>query len=185
MTPILILEAFVEPPSGSNLIDRERERERREREDPPTGAVEAGLLHRPFEADAELMTWSSPTLSRTGPPLLWDMYEAGLTGDGADAFLIGWVYVGLANPIDLSGVTSSMVQPGTCAAWASIRMPAGYSEATVGLSVALPPLIQCFDDALRRIGAVEESGFHLTCHGAHLGPSGGSSVGHLVSGAGL
>ena len=89
MTPILILEASVEPPSGSNLVDRERKRERREREDPPTGAVEAGLLHRAFEACAELMTWSSPTLSRTGLPLLWDMYEAGLTGDGADAFLIG------------------------------------------------------------------------------------------------
>ena len=97
--------------------------------------------------------------------------------------LMGWVYVGMVNPIDLSGVAPSMLQPGTCASWASIRMPAGYSEPTIGLSVALPRLMQCCDDALRRIGAVEESGFQLTCYGVHLRPSGGSSVGHLVSGA--
>ena len=50
-------------------------------------------------------------------------------------------------------------------------------------STALPPLAQCFEDALRSIGAVEVPGFQVTCYGAHLRPSGRSSVGHLVSGA--
>ena len=183
MTPILILEAFGQLPS-TDLIVSEREREQREREDPPTGVVEVGLLHNIFDARAELMGWSSTLLPRPHLSLLWDMYEAGLTGNGADASLIGWVYVGLANPIDLSRVTPEMVQPGTGAGWASIRMPSGYNEATVGLPMVLPPLVQCFDDALRRIGAVEVSGFQVTCYGAHLGPSGRSSVGHLVSRAG-
>ncbi len=182
MTPILILEAFGQLPS-TDLIVSEREREQREREDPPTGATLVGLLHRAFEARAELMAWSSLSLSRSHLPLLWEMYDAGLTGGGADASMIGWVYVGLANPIDLSKVTPGMVPVGTSAGWATISMPPGYNEATVGLPVALPPLIQCLDDALRRIGAVEVSGFQVTCYNAHLSPSGRSSVGHLVSGA--
>lgn len=181
MTPILVLEAFGQLPSA-DLIVSEMERERREREDPPTGAVETGLLHRVFEARAELMGWSTYSQPPPHPPL-WNMFEAGLTGRGTNASMIGWVYVGLANPIDLSKMTPEMVEPRTGAGWANVRMPAGYNEATVGLYLALPPLVQCFDDALRRIGAVEVSGFQITCYGADLRPSGRSSVGPPVSGA--
>ena len=67
------------------------------------------------------------------------------------------------------------------AGWATIRMPPEYGEATVGLSSALPPLVQCFDDGLRRIGATEVSGFQVTCYGAHLGPR-SRFPGHLISG---
>ena len=49
------------------------------------------------------------------------------------------------------------------------------------LSSALPPLVQCLDDALRRIGATEISGFQVTCYGAHHGPRSRFS-GHLAAG---
>ena len=184
MTPILLLEAFGELPPTA-WIETERDRERRERESPPTGASVVGLLHRVFDARAELMGWSttSPASSQRN---LWDMYEAGLTADGTDPSLIGWVYVGLANATDLNAVDDVVIPEripdrAGYAGWATIRMPPEYGEATVGLSSALPPLVQCFDDALRRIGATEVSGFQVTCYGADLGPRSRFS-GHLTSG---
>ena len=184
MTPILILEAFGELPPAA-LIETERDRERRERESPPTGVSVVGLLHRVFDARAELMGWSTTS---PAPPQrnLWDMCEAGLTANGTDPSLIGWVYVGLANPTDLNAVDDVVIPEGVpdrtgYAGWATIRMPPEYGEATVGLSSALPPLVQCFDDALRRIGATEVSGFQVTCYGACLGPR-SRFPGHLASG---
>ena len=162
MTPILILKAFGHLPA-TDLIESERERERREWIDPPTGAVEVGILHRAFEARAEVMGWATYDMPPPHPPL-WNMFEAGLVDSEDDPSLIGWVYVGLANPIDLSKMTPEMVEPGTGAGWASIRMPAGYNESTVALPVALPPFVQCLDDAMRRIGATDVSGYQLTCH---------------------
>ena len=184
MTPILILEAFGELPPTA-LIETERERERRERESPPTGVSVVGLLHRVFDARAELMGWSTMS-SASSQRNLWDMYEAGLTADGTDPSLIGWVYVGLANPTDLNAVDDVVIPEGTpdrtgYTGWATIGMPPEYGEATVGLSSALPPLVQCFDDVLRRIGATEVSGFQVTCYGAHLGPR-SRFPGHLTSG---
>ena len=184
MTPILILEAFGDLPS-TDLIESEREWERREREHPPTGKV--GLLHRAFEARGEFMGWSYTSPSSSRRRSLWDMFEAGLTGPGPERALIGWVYVGLANPTDLAAAESTPIletvpEAAGSADWARIVKPPGYDEATVGLSTALPPLIQCFDDALRRIGAVEVSGFQATYYGAHHGP-GGRPASHLVSGA--
>lgn len=184
MTPILILEAFGGLPPTA-LIEIERERERREEGSPPTGASVVDLLHSAFDARADLMGWSttSPSPSRRS---LWNMFEAGLTGDDADPSLIGWVYVGLANPTDLS-VAEDIVIPEEVsdgsgyAGWAATRMPPEYGEATVGLSSALPPLVQCLDDALRRIGATEVSGFQVTCYGVHLGPR-SRFPGHLTSG---
>ena len=159
MTPIVILEAFGELPP-TELINAERHRERRER---ATGVTVVGLLHLAFDARAELMGWST-TSSSPSHRSLWNMYEAGLTGDDTDPSLIGWVYVGLANPTDLSSVGDVVIPDGIpdrtgYAGWAAIRMPPEYGEATVGLSSALPPLVQCLDDALRRIGATEVSGF--------------------------
>ncbi len=184
MTPVVILEAFGELPL-TDAIEAERERARRERDNPPTGVSVVGLLHAAFDARAELMGWSITSPS-SSPRNLWEMYEAGLTGDDTDDSMIGWVYVGLANPTDLSAVDNIVVPEGlpdgsVYADWATVRMPPEHGEATVELSSALPPLVQCLDDALRRIGATEVSGFQVTCYGAHHG-SRGRFPGHLASG---
>ena len=179
MTPILILKAFGHLPS-TDLIESERERERREWVDPPTGAVKVGILHRAFEARAEVMGWAATSRSITLPRPLWNMFEAGLVDSEDDPSLIGWVYVGMANSIDLSKQPPAP-QPGTGVGWAAIQMPPGYAESTVALPVALPPFVQCLDDALRRIGATDVSGYQLTCHHGNLQPSQWSRR-HLVSG---
>ena len=184
MTPIVILEAFGELPL-TELINAEGYRERRERAKPPTGVTVVGLLHSAFDARAELMGWST-TSSSPSRGSLWDMYEAGMTGADTDLSLIGWVYVGLANATDLCAVDEAVIPEGIpdgtgYAGWAAIRTPPEYGEATVGLSSALPPLVQCLDDALRRIGATEVSGFQVTCYGAHLAPR-NRFPGHLTSG---
>ena len=179
MTPILILKAFGHLPS-TDLIDSERERERREWVNPPTGAVEVSILHRAFEARAEVMGWAATSRSINPPQPLWNMFEAGLVDSEDDPSLIGWVYVGMANPIDWSKQPAAP-QPGTGVGWAAIQMPPGYDQSTVALPVALPPFVQCLDDALRRIGATDVSGYQLTCHHGNLQPS-QRSRGHLVSG---
>ena len=69
MPPTFLLEAFGQLSPGSNLsgIDSGEERD--------------GLFHRVFEARAELMSWSTGwDLNRR--PLLWNMYDAGLTDQG-------------------------------------------------------------------------------------------------------
>ena len=126
MRPLVILEAFGKLPS-TDLIAAEREREQRRWEDRPAGAAPVGLLHRAFDARAELMGWSSPRL--------WETYDAELTGP-EDSSLIGSVYVEAAEP----------------------------------LSAVLPPLVQCLDDSLRRIGAVDVSGFQATIYRAGQQP---------------
>ena len=160
---LLVLEAFGELPS-TGLLDSERARERQELEDPPTGVMVVGLLHRAFEARADLLGWSS----------LWNLYEAGLVSNGADPSMIGWVYVGLASGTDLSDLEPGPLDP-DAAGWATFTTPVGDDTTTVTLSVALPPLIQCLDDALRRIGAIQMSGFQLTCYGKQPGEHGRNS----------
>ena len=184
MTPVVILEAFGKLPR-TELINAETERERLERDNPPTGVTVVSLLHAAFDARAELMGWST-TSSSSSRRNLWETYEAGLTGDDTDDSMIGWVYVGLANPTDLSAVDDVVIPEGLpdgsgYAGWATVRTSPEYGEATVGLSSALPPLVQCFDDALRRIGATEISGYQVTCYGAHHGPRIRFS-GHLAAG---
>ena len=184
MSPVVILEAFGELPR-TELINAETERERLERECPPVGVTVVGLLHAAFDARAELMGWST-TSSSSSRRNLWETYEVGLTGDDSDDSMIGWVYVGLANPTDLRAVDDVMISEGLSdgsgyAGWATVRMPPEYGDATVALSSALPPLVQCLDDALRRIGATEISGFQVTCYGAHHGRRSRFS-GHLASG---
>ncbi len=173
MTPFLILEAFGQLPS-TDLIASEREQERRERDGPPASITRVSILQEAFEARAELMGWSSYSSSSSParPLPLWNLFEAGMVGDDDDASLIGWVYVGLTNPTDLSKVTPDPVPPGTGAGWATFAIPPGCKEATVGLPLVLPPLVQCLDDALRAVGAVEVSGFQVTCYGTHLQPDG-------------
>ena len=158
MTPILILKAFGHLPS-TDLIESERERERREWVDPPTGAVKVGILHRAFEARAEVMGWAATSRSITLPRPLWNMFEAGLVDSEDDPSLIGWVYVGMANSIDLSKQPPAP-QPGTGAGWAAIQMPPGYAESTVALPVALPQFVQCLDDATLDYGKNTERALH-------------------------
>ena len=45
-----------------------------------------------------------------------------------------------------------------------------YVEAAAPLSAVFPPLLQCLDDSLRRIGAVEVSGFQANIYSAGLQP---------------
>ncbi len=182
MTPILILKAFGHLPS-TDLIESERERERREWMDSSTGVEEVGTLLRAFEARANVMGWgvASPR-DATLPQPLWNVFEAGLFDGEDDPSLIGWAYVGVVNPIDLSR-QPLVPRPGTGAGWAATWMPPGYGEFTVALPVALPPFVQCLDDAVRRIGATDVSGYQLTCHHANLQPSQRSRE-HLVSGIG-
>ena len=88
MPPTFLLEAFGQLSPGSKLsgIDSGEERD--------------GLFHRVFEARAELMSWSTGwALNRR--PLLWNMYDAGLT-DETDAPLIGWVYGELSSLVDIN-----------------------------------------------------------------------------------
>ena len=182
MRPIVIVEAFGEFPS-TDLINSERERERRGWEHPPTGVVDVGLLHRSFEARAELMGWSATSRRAPLSPPLWNMFEAGLTDNRNDTSLIGWVYVGLADPIDLSNGLLRNARPGiTGSDRAAVQSPQGHMGFTAGLPVVLVPLIQCLDDALRRIGVTAVSGFQLICYGANLQP-GGRCRSHLISGA--
>ena len=184
MTPVVILEGFGELPR-TELINAETKRERLERDNPPTGVTVVGLLHAAFDARAELMGWST-TASSSALRNLWETYEAGLTGDDTDDSMIGWVYAGLANPTEPSVVDDVVITEGLpdgsgYAGWAAVRTSPEYGEATVALSSALPPLVQCLDDALRRIGATEISGFQVTCYGAHHGPRSRFS-GHLAPG---
>ncbi len=181
MTPILILEAFGELPA-TDLVAAERARERHQREHPTAGVVDVSVLHRAFEARAELMGWSVTSRHVPLPAPLWNLFEANLTDGAGDSSLIGWVYVGLANPIGLSQAAPETVQPGTGAGWGVVRPPPGYHEATVALPVAIPLLVQCLDDSLRRIGADQITGFQLTCYGADLQPNGRYGA-HLASGA--
>ena len=70
-----------------------------------------------------------------GHSKLWAMEEAELTNDAPQ---IGWAQVGLN---------------------------VGDSAPTIEPTEALPALIQCFDDSLRRFGVVDSSGFQVTASG--------------------
>ena len=184
MTPTFFLEAFGRLSPGTKLagIDSEEEKD--------------GLFHRVFEARAGLMSWST-AWDRRRRPLLWNLYDAGLT-DGTDASLIGWVYGELSNSVDVGEAMAELrdlpeitepelrelletIPEGTKVGWATIPTPPGYEAATVEISMALPALVQCFDDALRRLGVVELSDLQVSCYNAHLGPSTRSFNGALGS----
>ena len=135
---------------------------------------EAEDLYSVFNARAELMSWAT-TASHRRRVELWDMNEAELTA-GTDASRIGWVQVGLGE----------VVEPGTLELPTPVR---GFTSLFTSLPVvrhsaveppmALPALVQCFDDALRRFGAVELAGLQVTA--SNLEPSTRSCLGDLVS----
>ena len=121
-------------------------------------------LYSVFRERGELMRWMSSPNDR---PMLWGMEEAELP-DGDDASRIGWVQVGLnvgpfepirEPPPPVLGQGNA--PPGLHWRYESFGADRRASEP----AEALPALIQCFDDSLRRFGAVEVSGYQVTASG--------------------
>lgn len=158
MPPTLFLEAFGQLSRGTNLAGIVSEDED---------------LYSVFNARAELMSWS--TMSRRRP-LLWEMNEAELTA-GTDASRIGWVQVGLAGEVVEPGLAQPTPIQGSAALPPALPI---RQRSAVEPVMALPALIQCFDDALRRFGVVELSGLQATA--SYLEPSARSCAPDLVSG---
>ena len=127
-------------------------------------------LYSVFNARANLMSWAT-TASHRRRVEIWDMNEAELTA-GTDASRIGWVQVGLGEVVEPGTLELPTPIPGFAA------LPV-VRHSAVEPPMALPPLVQCFDDALRRFGAVELVGLQLTRR--HLEPSTRSCLGNLVS----
>ena len=151
----LIVEAFGQLSLGTNLIDSEEED-----------------LYSVFRARSELMCWSSTSLPRSHRPLLWGMEEAELTAR-ADASQIGFVQVGL----DVGDFEPNPNwTPSTSPGWASLPVRRRPTEP----AMAIPPLVQCFDDSLRRFGDVELSALQVTAR--YLDPSARCRAGDLISG---
>ena len=102
-------------------------------------ASEAEDLYSVFNTRAELMSWATTATQRRRVEL-WEMNEAELTA-GTDASRIGWVQVGLGE----------VVEPGTLELPTPVQ---GYAllpvlrRSAVEPPMALPALVQCFDDAI-------------------------------------
>ena len=126
-------------------------------------------LYSVFNARAELMSWATTASARRRVEL-WDMNEAELTA-GTDASRIGWVQVGLGEVVE----PGTLELPTPVRGWTSLPV---VRHSAVEPPMVLPALVQCFDDALRRFGAVELSGVQVTAN--HLDPSTRSCLGDLV-----
>ncbi|MYI05704.1 MAG: hypothetical protein F4066_12720 [Chloroflexi bacterium] len=127
-------------------------------------------LYSVFLARSELMRWSNLYESRA-PELaqpLWSMEEATLDSD-PHAPEIGRAQVGLdvGPAIDATEAAS----PPTLSEHAIANLdPAGYAYAPHPLErgppsdpvVAIPPLVQCLDDALRRFGDIDATAFEVS-----------------------
>ena len=103
---------------------------------PPNGDIDAKEedLYSVFNSRAEMMGLSTTALPRPECPLLWGMNEAELTEDSSGKLIE-----------DPSG-RIGYVQVGTM----------------FNIIGVLVPLLQCFDDALRRFGTVELTGIQVT-----------------------
>ena len=162
----LFLEGFGQLSPDTYLIDSEEED-----------------LYSVFLAHATLMGWCD-TSTRRGP-LLWGMEEAELTA-GTDATRIGFVQVGLKPGVvgvlePGSDPSAPRPSPASRGGWTGYaKLPTPRSADAVDPAIVLPPLIQCFDDALRRFGVIELSGLQVTA--SSLEPSTRSCFGDLVSG---
>ena len=163
MPSVLFVEAFGHLSPGANLIDPEEED-----------------LYSVFNARAELMGWSALPSNRhpRRRSSLWNMNDAELTA-GTDASRLGWVQVGLADDPTGDFVESGSPRPPGYVGY--VYAPLSKRRLSeVELAFALPALIQCFDDALRRFGVVELSGFQVTAH--FLDPRTRSYTGDLSDG---
>ena len=124
-------------------------------------------LHSVFRERAELMSWATTSNDRS---LLWSMEEAEITAD-TEPDRIGWVQVGLdIGPLEALSTPTNPV-PG----WAALPMRRRSTKP----AMALPALVQCLSDSLRRFGDVELSGFQVTASGIEANAQ--SSLWYLVS----
>ena len=96
---------------------------------------------------------------------------------GDDASRIGWVQVGLnVGPFEPFSVSPNVLPPPVTGR----RYEAFEAQQRASEPVeVLPALIQCFDDSLRRFGAVEVSGYQVTASGMETCI--GNSAWYLVS----
>ena len=95
------------------------------------------------------------------------MEEAELT-DGDDASRIGWVQVGLnVGPFEpIREPPPPVLGQGNAPPGLHWRYESfGADRRAIEPTEALPALIQCFDDSLRRFGVVEVSGYQVTASG--------------------
>ena len=130
-------------------------------------------LHSVFRERAQLMRWADTSHDR--PPKLWAMEEAELTA-GDDASRIGWVQVGLnVGPFEQTSVSPSVPPPAIGRRYEAFEAQQRASDPVEVLSA----LVQCFDDSLRRFGAVEVSGYQVTASGMETCI--GNSTWYLVS----
>ena len=121
-------------------------------------------LYSVFRERGELMRWMSSPNDR---PMLWGMEEAELT-DGDDASRIGWVQVGLnVGPFEpIREPPPPVLGQGNAPPGLHWRYESfGADRRAIEPTEALPALVQCFDDSLRRFGAVEVSGYQVTASG--------------------
>ncbi len=152
--PYLVVAAYGQLAPNPNLLDSSAEED----------------LYSVFLARSELMRWSnfySTTSSQLISPL-WAMNEAELTyaNDGPG---IGFAQVGLdvgpiidatkaASQPTLSEDESAKLGPSQ---YVPARHPIG-SGPPADPTVAIPPLVQCLDDALRWFGETDVSAFQVT-----------------------
>ena len=135
---------------------------------PPTIDCEEEDLYSVFRSRAELMGWGAP--SSNEHPLLWLMEEAEITTD-TDHPRIGFVQVGLGvGPLEPMELPAQR-RPG----W--LAMP--FRPKSTDPVLALPPLVQCFNDSLSRFGDIKVSSFQVTATYLKMDPV--SQFGHLVS----
>lgn len=111
-------------------------------------------LYSVFMTRAELMSWSTHASSSSSPRFA-EVWERGLLWGMNEAELT-------------AEAGSSRI------GWVQVGLEVGVEAA-----MALPALIQCFDDALRRFGVVELSGLQVT---AGFLPRARPCAGNLVSG---
>ena len=85
----------------------------------------------------------------------------------ARSVLMGWYTPPQRKPSSLSPVFWRMEEADLCEQNDALRIATAQVglEDGVPIVVALPALIQCFDDSLRRFGAVELSGYQVTVEG--------------------
>jgi len=127
-------------------------------------------LYSVFLSRSELMGWYSSSSRRRS--LLWIMHEAELAL-ASDTSRIGWVQVGL----DVGDLEPA--RPSSAPVQGLAYAPLAVHQRDIEPALALPALIQCFLDALRRFGVVELSGLQVTSNFLESRPQ--SHAGNIVS----
>ena len=167
--PSLVVAAYGQLSPNPNLLDSNAEED----------------LYSVFLARSELMRWSnyySTTSSQLTSPL-WAMNEAELSYAN-DGSAIGFAQVGLdADPsIDATEAASqpTLSEDEIAKLGPSQYVPARHpidSGPPTDPAMAIPPLVQCLDDALRWFGETDVSAFQVTA--THLPSEQRSNLLHL------